>query len=326
MIGKGCMNSIFEVSTCMTGYILCISELMARHVRNSNRVTVLCDRNFGDHTELDAYFQIIYSPDTSLNAWRWLLKDCAFIIKCPIVVLMVGNCPLPLQPEVSPSVQMKKLITSVWDTYDGRVKKVVVLTLLPRPDKETELESKVKMVNNGYYRAVREIPRYFPLGRNTGVMPIHRLFLEKYEYFDFGTGRNAYMIRVIKPISRHYSNGGPQLNGVGLYHLRSYVLQELGILSGVNTWEGMVMRHEPQDVQENKRQAWLMAKNVEVQHDELQLDEETDLEDEYPITVVPDSQSDSTVSSSSQMQKHLPVYVQGKLVPEGDVRLMESDK
>ena len=80
---------------------------------------------------------------------------------------------MPLQPEVSPSAQMKKLITMIWELYLNKVKKVVVLTLLPRPDSETMVEEKLKEINNGYYRAVREIRRYLPQGRNTGVMPIH---------------------------------------------------------------------------------------------------------------------------------------------------------
>ena len=248
-----------------------------------------------------------------------MLKEQAIAIKCPVVVLFVGNAPMPLQPEVSPSAQMKKLITMIWELYLNKVKKVVVLTLLPRPDSETIVEEKVKEINNGYYRVVREVRRYLPQGRNTGVMPIHQLFLEKYEYFDFNTGRCAYMIRVIKPVSRYYHNGGPQLNKGGLYHLRSYVLQELGFLHGVNTWEGMSMRHEPREVREAKRQAWLQTQAAS-QVKEVETEGDTDVEDEFPVTVMPDSQSDSTVSSVAKLSE-LPVYVQGKLVETEDVHI-----
>ena len=146
---------------------------MARCFRQSQKITVLADRIFGNHSELDPFFQIIYSPDTSLKASRRMLKEQAISIKCPVVVLFVGNAPMPLQPEVSPSAQMKKLIMMIWELYPNKVKKVVVLTLLPRPDSETMVEEKLKEINNGYYRAVREIRRYLPQGRNTGVMPIH---------------------------------------------------------------------------------------------------------------------------------------------------------
>ena len=86
------------------------------------------------------------------------------------------------------------------------------------------------------------------------------------------------MIRVMKLVSRYYHNGGPQLNKVGLYHLRSYVLQELGFLHEVNTWEGMSMRHEPREVQEAKRQAWLQTQAAS-QVQEVETESDTDVED-----------------------------------------------
>ena len=186
----------------------------------------------------------------SLNAWRRLVKDRAVVIKCSVAVLLVGNSQVPFPTEMSPAAQMCKLLVTIWDTYPELLKKVVVLTVTLRPDRETELEEQLKSLNNGYYKAVHELCRYHVSGHNTGVMPVHRLFLERYKYFDFITGRMAYMIRVIKPVSLHFHNGGPRLNKVGLYHLQSYVLQELGFASGINSWDDMAMKQESVEIQQ----------------------------------------------------------------------------
>ena len=124
------------------------------------------------------------------------------IIKCKVVLLLVGNSQIPLSPELSAATQMKKLICAIWEVCEG-VKKVVVGTLLPCPDKELETEQELKDFNNGLQKAVREVRKYLtPGGKNTGVMPLHHLFLERYEYFDFGAGHTVYMIHVWKPVSR----------------------------------------------------------------------------------------------------------------------------
>ena len=84
-----------------------------------------------------------------------------------------------------------------------------------------------------------------------------------------------------------------ELNRSSLYHLRSYVLQELGILTGVNSWDGIPQRQEPVEIQDNKRRAWLQSRDQKAK-EEVETEGETNLEEdeyEYPITVVPDSQS-----------------------------------
>ena len=290
---------------------------MARRVlQGANRVTVLTDVVFGDHTELDKYFQIIYSPDSTMADWKRMIRDKTVVIKCPIVALFVGNAQLPFPDDVSPSAQMKKLLLCLWETYEDKVKKVVVFTGLPRPDKETELETQIKLMNGGFYKSVREIKRFYPVARNTGVMPIHRLFLERYEYFDFTKGRTVYMVRIVKPVSRYYTPGTRKLNPVGLYHLRSHVLQELGLASNISSWEGMPTRMEPLEIQEDKRRAWLKTQNYE--QEQLAMEEEvqgdTDVEDEAQITVVPDSQSERSSDLDSSSAGGVPIFCQGRRV------------
>ena len=233
---------------------------MARRVKEvDHKISVLTDIQFMDFTELDAYFQTIYCPEATLADWRRYLRERKVVIKCKVVLLLVGNSQISLSPELSVAAQMKKLICAIWEVCEG-VKKVVVGTLLPRPDKELETEQELKDFNNGLQKAVREGRKYLtPGGKNTGVMPLCHLFLERYEYFVFGAGCTVYMIRVRKPVSRYFVNGGPKLNKIGMYHLCSYILQELGFLSGVNTWDGIPLQREPPEIQQDKRLAWLKS-------------------------------------------------------------------
>ena len=97
---------------------------MARKVTQAaNKVTVLTDMKLADHTELDKYFQTIYSPDTTFAAWRRLITERKIKIKCPIVALCVGNTLLPLPEHESPAAQLKKLVLAIWETYGKKPEK-----------------------------------------------------------------------------------------------------------------------------------------------------------------------------------------------------------
>ena len=318
--------------------------MACRKVREDcQRITVLANLPFADHTPLDTYFQTIYCPDTSMSACKRMVKDEVITIKCKLVVLLVGNAQVPfpqnLSPaaqlkkvpfpqNLSPAAQLKKLVQAIWDKYSKKIKKVIVLTVLPQLDRESELEEEIKTINAGFMRAVWELKRFSPGGnaKNTGLLPAHRLFLEQYEYFDFSRGSTAYQIRVIKPVSCNYINGGPRLNKVGLYQLRSYVLQEIGILTGVNSWDGIPVKRQPEEVQKDLCKAWLKVQSVLDQEKELERQElseggETEVEDEFEVTVVPDSCSDQSSSVSSQGGLRIPVYVQGQCLQDADERL-----
>ena len=105
---------------------------------------------------------------------------------------------------------------------------------------------------------------------------------------DFATGLITHQIRVVKPMDCYFVAGTAQLNPVGLAHLKSYVLQFLGVLKGVNTWSGIPVRAELRHIQYQKCQAWLKAHGVSNARDMLQQDqdEDTDVEDEVSPPVV----------------------------------------
>ena len=115
-------------------------------------------------------------------------------------------------------------------------------------------------------------------------MPLHCLVLERFKYFDFGQGHVASHLRVAKPITRFFVADGDQfrLNNVGLYHIRSYLLQLVGLMSGINTWDGIPMVMEPKEVQDQKRQAWLATQKAEPLV-VVETESDTDLEDETRV-------------------------------------------
>ena len=70
------------------------------------------------------------------------------------------------------------------------------------------------------------------------------------------------MIRVVRPTDRYFVPGTLQLNAVSKYHLKSYLLQYVGILDGVNTWSHLPLVQEHPDLQYQKKAAWLKAHGV----------------------------------------------------------------
>ena len=73
------------------------------------------------------------------------------------------------------------------------------------------------------------------------------------------------MIRIVQLKDRFFIAGTPKLNLVGLYHLKSYMVQYFGILKGINSWMGIPTVLEHREMQEMKRAAWLRA------HDDMVL-------------------------------------------------------
>ena len=320
---------------CGANLVCCVVDEMTRRVRqNTPKVTFLTDMLAADHSTLDEHFQLIYCPDTTQQACKRMILEDVVTIKCAMVVIWLDNSQVPFPENLRMSGQFKKLLIAMLEKYGKKVQKVIILTILPRPDKETELEEEVKSVNHGIYKAVRELKKHYPIAKNVGVMPIHRLFLEQFEYFDFQKGCTSLHLWVVKPVTKYYRSCKKQLNMNGLFHLRSYMLQELGILSGVNTWEGVPVRSEPKDVQQGKRQVWLLAQKSKMQDQEERQESDTDLEDEYFVSVVLDSMSEGTSSgcggrrTQEQLDQDaapLPVYVQGRRIVQGDVRLVQDE-
>ena len=82
----------------------------------------------------------------------------------------------------------------------------------------------------------------------------------------------------------YFIAGKPYLNPVGLYRLKAYVLQTVGVMQGISTWENISDKKEPKLIQEQKRAAWMSV------HSEMQsastlsvlqdTDGDTDVEDE----------------------------------------------
>ena len=55
--------------------------------------------------------------------------------------------------------------------------------------------------------------------------------MERYKYCHLSTAQTVTMVWVVQPKDKFFVAGMPKLNLVGLYHLKSYVLQHVGILT-----------------------------------------------------------------------------------------------
>ena len=252
---------------------------------NSQTVTLLTDLPLADHTDLDKHIQMVMIPRITLMEWRDRLKNKLIQIKAENVWLAVGNSQISWNPDSSPCSQMKKLIFCVINSAGRKLKSIVVTSIIPRPDHEVLLEDDVRRVNIQFQDAVKEANKARNMLRKTKVLfiPTHKLFLENYRYFDFATAKVVTQTRIIKPHNKYFVTGTPQLNPVGLYHLRSYVLKRLHVLGDdVNSWVGVPLREEPPELQREKKAAWAKAQQfgeMDVQV-AVQSDSDTELEDE----------------------------------------------
>ena len=224
---------------------------------DTKQVTIICDRDLMDYTALDKYVQHVYPRGTTISGVRDMIKNGEIIIKCPQVVILMGNNQIPWPPGISPTNQVKKLVQAIFVKYKRRITKVWIGTVLPRPDREVELERIIQKVNVGYFKAVKELKRHNFEGKCTEILTTHLLFLEKYRYVDILTGHSASHLRIIKPTDVNFVAGKADLNLVGLYRLKAHMLQKLGIMAEISSWTGVPTRWEPKEIRNQKRAAWL---------------------------------------------------------------------
>ena len=310
-------------------------------IQNCHRVTLLTDIELADHSSLDKYFRTYYGPTHDLLEWRQRVKDGRIRSACDTVVLAVGNGLLPLDKEISPKTQMKRLIEEIIDTMIF-VKKIVVTSVLPRADAEVQYEGQIKDINMGFGNAVKMVKRA-SIGnkRKVQFLATHKLFLEKYEYFDFMTGHTSYQFRMVKPLSRFYDMDTYKLNTVGIYHIRSYILKILGIRKEGNDWNGIPIRREPPEVQEALREAWIKAHGdrriVVPAAEPAEAEGDTEVEDEYPLaTLMPpppspnpssDTDSNTAITDGPVSSRRIPIYVGGKVwFPPSDSEYNSEDR
>ena len=155
---------------------------------NTQRITLITDTQLQDFTPMDKHFQIIYIQDCSMTQLWKMLKEKKVSIKCDVVWLMTGNSQLPLPCDLSPINQMRKLIMCIIAKSGRKIAKLVVGSVLPRPDKEVQLEQQIIDMNAGFHSAVKDLRHNMPLARNVIWLPVHKLFLERFQFVDFATG------------------------------------------------------------------------------------------------------------------------------------------
>ena len=236
-----------------------------------------------DHTSLDKYIQHIYRRGVTMSGIQQEIKLGQVIIQASKVVLVMGNNQFLMTPGLSPCNQIKKLVMEIFAKYGRKIEKIWIGTVLPRLDREVELELLIRDINKGFSKAVKELKNHRFEKKRTAFLQLHKLFLEKFIYVDILTGHQASHLRVVKPVSTYFIPGRPELNDMGVYHLKSFILQHLGVLDGVNSWVDIPEKREPKEIIEQKRAAWLNvygrldSVSTILVHDES---DSTDVEDE----------------------------------------------
>ena len=236
-------------------------KVVPRHRNYQNRpvVTVFTDLEITNGSSLDEQLIVNYHRGTTMAGFRTMVKDMELTLSTRILWLVVGNCQIPLSLHVSPVSQMKKLVNTILKVYPLTVHKIYVGAVLPRADREAELETDVIEMNSGLARAVNELKRHHHTGQRVEFVPLHKLFLERYKFIDLITGKMASLVRVRRPLDRYFIPGTMKLNLVGKYHLKSFLLQEAGVVMDINSWRGVPNIIEPREMQDQKRLAWIMA-------------------------------------------------------------------
>ena len=150
-----------------------------------------------------------------------------------------GKCTGPLTPGLSAKNQMKKMVLELIKQWGTKISKIWIGTLFHRPDREVELEGSLWKMNSAFAGAVKDLRNHAHEKKRVEFLVVHKLFLERFCYVDILTGHEACHLWIIKPTSTHFVAGSRDLNPVGLYHLKSYILQVVGVLQQVNTWTGI---------------------------------------------------------------------------------------
>ena len=202
--------------------------------QGSPEVTFISDLEIVDGSAMDQHFKFVCERGMTMAIFHAMIKDGEVQINTRIVWLLVGNCQIPISKHISLVGQIKKLVNTLVKMYPLSVHRVVVSGVLSRPDREVELEKDVKDMNCGLSQGVQDLKRHQHLGRRVCYEPVQRIFLEPFKYCDLVTSQTATMVQVVQPKDRYFVAGTPKLNLVGLYHLKSFILQKLNILQGVN--------------------------------------------------------------------------------------------
>ena len=166
---------------------------------------------------------------------------------------MVGVRDMLQQDPGKIASKIRRLVNAIYTTYEV-VKHVYVCLIMPRADQEVVWQEKVRSNNLEIARMVCDVRKFNH--RLIEFVPVHKVVLEKYWFFDMESGMMAVQVRIVKPIDRLFVPGTATLNLVGKYQVKAFLWQKLGILTQISMWDGMPVHKEPVTVTSEKRMAW----------------------------------------------------------------------
>ena len=318
------------------------STLKREVIKGATKITWIMDYNYMDHTSYDLHFQPYYHADYTLQQWKDFIKQGKVVHKHDQVILSVGNCLVGLPEGQSVRSQMKKLIQDTLRHLPW-IRKLYISSILPRPDREVEMEGTVRQINIGIAAAVKFVrDSSKSLHDVIKYLPFHKIFIEELEYFDVYRGHTATLTRVIKPVDKNFYPGTRRLNEKGLKRLRKKILETAGILEGTSLsldWSYVQHRAEPAKVTNALRHAWLLSQETEsvgledtpskqqsrkrrrrprkpqVKAPRYE-DSDTDVLDEYEVEManrpVVGTEAPQNSPQTSQ-ESAIPIFVQGKI-------------
>ena len=76
--------------------------------------------------------------------------------------------------------QIKKLVSEILKAHPLLIKLIYVGSVVPRADREAELEKDIKDMNQGLVLGVQQLKRHNHVGNHVMFVPVHQIFLERF--------------------------------------------------------------------------------------------------------------------------------------------------
>ena len=188
---------------------------------NTQKATLMSDFDLVDHTDLDKYVQLVVHEDWLINDWLTAVGDGLVRIKQQLVIMMIGSTDMLQKTPGKIANKLRQLILAVYNESGVPIKSVHVCAILPRANAEMEYQEIVRQNNIEIAKMVKDVRKF--QHKTVTFLPVHKVVLEKFKFFDIQSGLMAVQCRIVKPVDRLFIPGTPKLNLVGKYQVKAYI-------------------------------------------------------------------------------------------------------
>ena len=187
---------------------------------------LLCDAPLQGLSERDPYFRKIYRINAKIGLVTKDIQRGTIDLRSHVIVVALGNCQIPLRIGENLGTQIKRLVDAIQLVKNTQSTTILVCAILPRPILEKQMQQQVIQANNDINRSVKQMVKF--KGLNVKFIHIQHLFLEKIRVVT-GHGGWKQMVQVRTPHVKFFKPGTNSLNAGGIFMLRSYLLDEIGV-------------------------------------------------------------------------------------------------